>query len=124
MAPLAEVLARRLRAGGVFVCVDTLRLGPTERPLLDQVAVGLREHLWGAVEPGEPQPWAQWWQEARAEAGFAELISRRDRKFAGIPARQGEVTLAMTLDAFERAGFAEVGVLGQTADNHVLAAVR
>jgi SAM-dependent methyltransferase len=120
---LATTLAARLRPGGVFVNVDTLRLGPDDVPRLDELAVSLRQHIWDGSHAAGVESWQAWWDSARAEPAFAGLLAERDRRQVG--GNPGPaITLPGMVAALRAAGFAEVGVLAQTADKHTLAAIR
>lgn len=129
-AELARVLARRIRPDGVFVNLDTLRLG-VEVPRLSALAANLRDHSWdgspatreAADDEVGREDWASWWAEARVEPAFAELFAERDR-LAAAPTESAPVTLPEMTEALRSAGFAEVGVLGQTADKHLIVAIR
>ncbi|MFC0626656.1 class I SAM-dependent methyltransferase [Kribbella deserti] len=123
LGEVARDLARRIRPGGVFLNADTMRLGPTEVPRLDAVAVRLRNEIWESSHASGVEDWASWWDAARAEPAFAELLERREAAFG--QRRQGrEITLRDSVEALQKAGFAEVAVLGQVADKHLLAAIR
>ncbi|GAA1551466.1 class I SAM-dependent methyltransferase [Kribbella sancticallisti] len=117
---LAAVLARRLRTGGVFVNLDTLELG-AEVPRLSALAARLRDHAWDGATAHED--WQNWWAAAQAEPAFAELHTERDR-LAIAPTEAAPVTLAEMTAALRSAGFAEVGVLRQVADKHLVVALR
>ncbi|MFC0624128.1 class I SAM-dependent methyltransferase [Kribbella deserti] len=133
-AGLAEVLARRIRPDGVFVNLDTLRLG-AEVPRLSELAASLRDHGWDGSPPSTPsaqggsaassadEDWASWWAAARAEPAFAQLLAERDR-LAIAPTEASPVTLPEMIESLRAAGFAEVGVLRQTADKHLVVAIR
>jgi SAM-dependent methyltransferase len=120
---LAQTMARRIRPGGVFLNADTMRLGPSDVPRLDALAVELRDEIWAASHASGVEDWASWWAAAAAEPAFAELHAERDRRFAD-RGKSREITITDTLESFRKAGFAEVGVLGQVADKHLFAAIR
>ncbi|TDD49569.1 class I SAM-dependent methyltransferase [Kribbella antibiotica] len=120
---LAQTLSRRIRPGGVFLNADTMRLGPAEVPQLDALAVELRDEIWAESHAAGVEDWATWWQAAAEEPAFADLLAERERRFAD-RARGREITLTDTLESFRKAGFAEVAVLGQVADKHLVAAIR
>ncbi|WP_237745031.1 class I SAM-dependent methyltransferase [Kribbella catacumbae] len=121
---LAVVLANRLPPDGVFVNIDTMRLGEESGPRLDHLAVALREHLWDGDNPVEVEGWQGWWTAARAEPAFATLLAERDRRLISPDPDQAPITLADMTNAFRSAGFAEVGVLAQEADKHTFVAIR
>lgn len=121
---VAEVLARRIRPGGVFVNVDTLRLGPDVVPRLDELAASLRQHFWDGSHASGIEDWRSWWDAARAEPAFADLLAERDRRLVGPDPDRPPVTLPGMTSALRAAGFAEVGVIAQTADKHTLTAIR
>ncbi len=120
---LAQTLARRMRPGAVFVNADTMRLGPSDVPRLDALAVSLRDEIWAESHASGIEDWAAWWEAAGEEPQFADLLAERDRRFAD--RNQGrEITITDTLESFRKAGFAEVAVLGQVADKHLFTAIR
>jgi hypothetical protein len=100
-----------------------MRLGPSEVPRLDALAVELRNQIWAESHAAGVEDWQTWWDAAAAEPAFAELLAERDRRFADRAASR-EITLTDTLESFRKAGFTEVGVLGQVADKHLVAAIR
>ncbi|MGZ0148279.1 class I SAM-dependent methyltransferase [Kribbella sp. WER1] len=120
---VAQVLARRVRSGGVFLNADTMRLGPVDVPRLDAVAVELRNRIWADSHAAGVEDWAGWWDAAAAEPAFGELLAERARRFADRGTSR-DITLTDTVEAFGKAGFAEVAVLGQVADKHLFAAIR
>ncbi|WP_327640495.1 class I SAM-dependent methyltransferase [Kribbella sp. NBC_00482] len=120
---LARTLARRIRPGGVFLNADTMRLGPAEVPQLDAVAVELRNQIWADSHAAGIEDWKSWWDAAAEEPAFTTLLSERERRFAD-RSKSRDITLTDTLEAFRKAGFAEVAVLGQVADKHLFTAVR
>jgi SAM-dependent methyltransferase len=123
LSEVAEVLGRRMRPGGVFVNVDTMRLGPGERPRLDQLAVDLRQHIWDGSHADGIEDWASWWAAAREVPAFAGLVAERDRRLQD--RWQGPaITLTDMHEAFRKAGFAETGILAQVADKHTFVAIR
>lgn len=123
LTTLARTLAVRIRPGGVFLNADTMRLGPVEVPRLDAVAVELRERIWSASHADGVEDWESWWSAAAAEPAFAGLLERRERVFAD-RATSRDITLTDSFEAFRKAGFTEVAVLGQVADKHLFAAIR
>ncbi|ONI74546.1 hypothetical protein BWI15_11735 [Kribbella sp. ALI-6-A] len=123
LGPLMETLARRLRPGGVLIIADTFRLGPQNRPRLDQLAVDLRRHLWDGDCDAGTETWTQWWESARAEPAFDELFRQREQAVAGLADHEDELTLDLVTAALEQAGFSEVATVDQTADHHLIAAV-
>jgi len=120
---LAQTLAQRIRPGGVFLNADTMRLGPTDVPRLDAVAVAIRDEIWAASHASGVEDWASWWAAAADVPEFAELLAERERRFAGRD-RTREITITDTVESFRKAGFAEVAVLDQVGDKHLFAAVR
>jgi SAM-dependent methyltransferase len=125
--PLVATLASRLRPGGVLVIADTLRLDPHQRPQLDRLAIDLRQHLWdgGQATPNaNAETWADWWQSAHTEPAFENLLNQRAKALAALAEPESEVTLPTLTAALTSAGFAEVGPLYQSADHHVIAAIR
>jgi SAM-dependent methyltransferase len=124
LGPLMNTLAKRLRTGGVLVVADTFRLGPQDRPRLDQLAADFREHLWDGGGDADTETWDQWWKAARTEPAFEELFHHRDTAVIGLVDHKAELTLDMVTVALGQAGFTEIATLGQTADHHLIAAVR
>ncbi|ADB33129.1 Methyltransferase type 11 [Kribbella flavida DSM 17836] len=122
--PLLTTLANRLRPGGILLIADTFRLGRQHRPRLDQLAVDLRQHHWDGEGTAGAETWTQWWQAARAEPAFEQLFRQRDKALAGVVDHQAELTVSMVTIALEHAGFSEIATLDQTADHHLIAAVR
>jgi SAM-dependent methyltransferase len=123
LSTLAQTLAQRIRPGGVFLNADTMRLGPTEVPRLDALAVDLRNQIWSASHAAGVEDWQTWWDAAAAEPAFTDLLAERTRRFAD--RHQGrDITLTDTLESFRKAGFTEVAVLSQVADKHLLTAIR
>ncbi|TWD82145.1 methyltransferase family protein [Kribbella amoyensis] len=123
LTTLAQTLATRIRPGGVFLNADTMRLGPTEVPRLDELAVALRDQIWTDSHAAGVEDWATWWNAAAEEPAFAGLLAERERRFADRHKGRA-ITLTDTQNAFHKAGFAEVAVLGQVADKHLFAAIR
>ncbi|MEU4389879.1 class I SAM-dependent methyltransferase [Kribbella sp. NPDC023855] len=125
LGPLLATLASHLRPGGVLVIADTLRLDPHQRPQLDRLAVDLRQHLWdGGGAPANAETWTDWWQSAHTEPAFKTLLNQRASALATLTEPETAVTLPMLMNALASAGFTEVGPLYQSADHHVIAAVR
>lgn len=123
LAAVAQTLARRIRPGGVFLNADTMRLGPDEVPRLDALAVALRDQIWAESHAAGIEDWASWWEAAAAEPAFTELLRQREERFAD-RWKGRDITLTDAIEAFRKAGFTEVGVLAQTADKHLFAAIR
>jgi SAM-dependent methyltransferase len=123
LTALAQTLAQRITPGGVFLNADTMRLGPTEVPRLDALAVELRDRIWSTSHANGVEDWATWWETAAAEPAFADLLAEREARFKDRHTGR-DITLTDTVEAFRKAGFAEVAVLGQVADKHLFAAIR
>lgn len=117
---VALVLAERLRPGGVVVNYDTI-LADGSAPRLARLAADLNEAAWEQADAAED--WTAWWDAARAEPEFAELLAERDRRFGHIEHGPG-LTLEESVTAFTSAGFAEVGTVTQWADRRMLVAIR
>lgn len=117
---VALVLAERLRPGGVVVNYDTI-LSDGSAPRLARLAADLNEAAWEQADAAED--WTAWWDAARAEPEFAELLAERDRRFGHIEHGPG-LTLEESVTAFTSAGFAEVGTVTQWADRRMLVAIR
>lgn len=84
----------------------------------------LRRHLWDGEGTANGETWAEWWQSARAEPAFERLLQRRDEVLAELAQPEAGVTLPILTNALTAAGFAEIASLQQTADHHVIAAIR
>lgn len=123
LTTLAQTLAQRVRPGGVFLNADTMRLGPAEVPRLDALAVALRDQIWSASHANGVEDWETWWKAAAAEPAFTALLAERETRFADRH-KGRDITLTDTVEAFRKAGFTEVAVLGQVADKHLFAAIR
>lgn len=123
LTTLAQTLAERIRPGGVFLNADTMRLGPTEVPRLDALAVELRDEIWSASHANGVEDWETWWKAAATEPAFTELLAEREERFKDRHTGR-DITLTDTVEAFRSAGFAEVAVLGQVADKHLFTAIR
>ncbi|WP_433166539.1 class I SAM-dependent methyltransferase [Kribbella sp. CA-247076] len=122
LSTLAQTLARRIRPGGVFLNADTMRLGPTEVPRLDALAVDLRNQIWSDSHAAGVEDWQTWWDAAAGEPAFTALLAERERRFADRH-KGRDITLPDTLESFHKAGFTEVAILGQVADKHLFAAI-
>lgn len=123
--PLLATLASRLRPGGILVIADTLRLDPNQRPQLDRLAVDLRQHLWdGGGAPANAETWTEWWQSAHTEPAFKNLLNHRAKALAALTEPEFAVTLPTLTAALTTAGFTETAALHQSADHHVIAAIR
>lgn len=122
LGPLAEVLAARLRPGGVFVNHDSLP-GDEAEPRLRAVTLALRRDAAAAAHAAGAEDWEHWWAAAGEVAEFRPLIAERDRRFGA--RRHGEGTsLTEHVEALRKAGFAEVGTVTQWADRRMLVAIR
>jgi SAM-dependent methyltransferase len=116
-------LARRLRAGGLFLDGDRLAWGP-ECPTFDRFAERIRHrHHRGYGSALGLRAWERWWSEAARVPALAEAFLEHDRRRAGHPEVR-DAPLGTHLRALRRAGFREVGVLWQNQEDRVLAAVR
>ena len=114
---LAEVLA----PGGLLLNADHLPVGrgriaaaSHERKQLESSAK--------LAEPG-PESWEQYWQAARAEPAFADLLAERERRFAN-RRRAEPVPVEFHREALIAAGFAEVGEVWRDHDDAILLAMR
>lgn len=120
---LADVLAAKLRPGGVFLNYDSMPLPPDEHPRLSTLATKLRHEHAAEQQSRGAQDWQSWWGLARSEPAFEQLLARRDEVFGqrspGPPVPRDEMVRALR----ER-GFAEVDTLAQSADRHLLVAIR
>lgn len=116
-----------IRPGGVFLNGDNMPFGPG-LPSFTK----LREWKRQTVSSEESfaargqENWEQWWAALGREAGAADLLAERARRFAW---RTGERDWTppiydVHVAALRDAGFREVGTIWQRIDNHVLMAVR
>lgn len=125
LQPLLATLASHLRPGGVLVIADTLRLDPHQRPQLDRLAVDLRQHLWdGGQATPNTETWTDWWQSVHTEPTFKGLLNQRAEALAALTEPELEVSLPTLTAALTTAGFTETAPLHQSADHHVIAAIR
>lgn len=120
---LADVLTAKLRPGGVFLNYDSMPLSPDENPRLSTLATKLRHEHADEQHTRGARDWQSWWQLARSEPAFEQLLTRREQIFGqrtpGPPAPRDEMVRAL-----RSRGFAEVDTLAQSADRHLLVAIR
>lgn len=72
---------------------------------------------------GDIPDWAGWWDRFREVDGFADLITERDRRFAG-GSDNLDVTPTFHTEALHVAGFAESGTMWQYFDDYVVYGLR
>lgn len=122
--PLLKALASHLRPGGVLVIADTVPLDPRSLPHLSQLAVALRPHLWNSEGSPTGESWPEWWQSAHTEPAFENLLDQRAEALAAVTEPETDVTLPTLTIALATAGFTEAAPLHQSADHHIIAAIR
>jgi trans-aconitate methyltransferase len=120
---LAEVLATKLRPGGVFLNYDSLPLSAEENPRLAAFARALRHEHARSQHARGVQDWESWWEAARNEPAFADLLAQRDRVFASRRSPSG-IGFQDMVRALRDNGFAEVDTLAQDAERRLLVAIR
>jgi SAM-dependent methyltransferase len=114
-------LADLVRPGGLFLNAEHLLVGPTGGRLAE-LTEQLRQTLTQReVRPGET--WDAWWQSARAEAGFADLLAERARVFHDHPHHE-HISAQFHEAALTLAGFAETAVVWRYLDDAILAGLR
>jgi hypothetical protein len=136
LARLYHQIGSLVREGGVFLNGDTFRFGPRQptcRRLGDALERQTRDTSHGFQGI---QDWEGWWGALEAEPTLADLFAERRRRFAWqtrepgkrFSSRPSDGTSAPIIDFHEaallNAGFREVGVIWQHAENRVLMAVR
>lgn len=122
LGPLAQVLATRLRPGGVFVNYDSM-LGDPAQPRLRDLSAALRRDHDGEAQAAGAEDWEHWWADAAKVDAFLPLLAERDLRFGERRHGQGS-TLTRHGDALREAGFAEVDTLTQWAERRLLVAIR
>ena len=115
-----KTLAGLLRPGGVFVDGDHLPIG---EPVLDELAVHVRQGAAARAGVTGNEDWAGWWAAAASEPAFAELVGERTKRSVE---HHGSNLLSVTQhrDLLLAAGFASAGTVWQSGDDQVLVAVR
>ncbi|OZM78135.1 trans-aconitate 2-methyltransferase [Pseudonocardia sp. MH-G8] len=121
---LVAGLAATLRPGAVFVNYDTLPLDAAT-PRLRALAEEHRQALAaGALASSGADDWAGWWEGLRAAQLYPAEFTERERRFGARAADHRGATLGEFTAALRGAGFAEVAVMRQVADRHLLVAIR
>lgn len=117
-------LAKLLRPGGIFLNGDHLAYAPEEAALTELSTTA--RHRREAEERHRPgaEDWEEWWTHLRAAGGRERLFQERDRRFPGVHGEEPGASLAGHTAALRDAGFPTVGVIWQTFDNRVIAALR
>lgn len=112
-------LGRLVRRNGVFLDGDYF---PSGSPALDRLA----RNVWKrreAYRSWKRSLWSRWWKEtARIPALRAEFAEQKRRN--AVHPRHSDLPLAVHVDALERAGFREVGVVWADFGDSILYARR
>ncbi len=119
---LYKNLAGVMAEGGLFMNADHQ---PGQAPRLEELGRKLREE-WQTSNfnrPGGAEDWEQYWQAARSEPAFRELLAERDRRF---PDREHghEATVNFHREALFAAGFKEAGEVWRHQNDAIMAAIR
>jgi SAM-dependent methyltransferase len=120
LAALYTRLARRLRPGGVFVNGDHM---PTANTRINDLARTVRTARAERAGVSQNEEWGQWWDAVRADPALGALV---DQRSSSAIAHHGgnSLSVAEQADLLRQAGFAEVGTVWQSGDDHVLVAIR
>lgn len=115
-----EILAARIRPGGLFVNGDHLPTGDAE---LDGLAEAVKQGRAARAGVTENEDWGSWWTAIGAEPQLAALVNERSQRAL---AHHGGNALSATEHAnlLKTAGFRTAGPLWQSGDDHVLVAIR
>lgn len=123
---LYKNLAGVMAEGGIFLNADHQ---PGKSVRLDELGSKLLQD-WqkpnftrGANNPEGVEDWGQYWQAARAEPAFREILAERDRRF---PKREHghEASVAFHQEALLAAGFKETCEVWRYHNDAILAAIR
>lgn len=114
-------LAALLAPGGLFLNADHF---PTGAPTLDPPSRALLDAQKDAnfAQPGM-ETWYAYWDDARAEPAFADLIAERDRRF-GERQPSPYKTVAFHREALLASGFREVSEIWRFYEDAVLVGLR
>ncbi|HEX6341105.1 class I SAM-dependent methyltransferase [Umezawaea sp.] len=113
-------LAAAIRPGGVLVNGDHLH---DERPALRELAEVVRHRRAERAGVVENEEWSAWWDAVRADPELSGAFTG-ERPRAENDGRGNGLSARWHVEALRRAGFAEVGVVWQSGDDHVVVAVR
>jgi SAM-dependent methyltransferase len=125
LSALYAELATVLRPGGLLLNGDHMREDAAKAPTLVRLGRALIEREERRCAPqGRAESWTGWWAAAKADAGLAGLVARRealslDSEHHG----SGSGLLSVQVTALRAAGFTEIGTLWQRGDNRLLCAV-
>jgi len=120
LARVYRTLADRLRPGGVFVNGDHVMTGD---PVLDELAVLVREGRAARAGVTENEDWGAWWAAVAADPELAGLFGERSQR-AVAHHGSNELTALEHADLLRAVGFRAAGPVWQTGNDHVLVAVR
>ena len=114
-------LAGLLAEGGVFLNADHF---PTGAATLDGLGKGILGDIQAAnfASPGS-EDWAAYWDAARAEPAFADLLAERERRFNDRP-RVISPRIAYHHEALRAVGFRETAEVWRRHQDAILAALR
>lgn len=114
-------LASLLKEGGLFLNADHLPIGERQLDeLVKQLSLATREA--NLVKAGA-ESWEQYWEVARQEPAFAELLAERDRRFADRKSDR-DLTVNFHHEILKLAGFREVGEIWRYYNDAILVAIR
>lgn len=116
-------LASVLRPGGVFLDGDHCRFPgqPRLKAAARRIAEVARSRH--APTPETSETWDQWWEAARSEPAFVEMVAERDR-IGHAHQDRAEISEAEHARKLFAAGFSEAATVWQQGDDRILAAVR
>lgn len=117
-------LARRLRAGAIFLNGDSLPARPGEKSRIERLARAIRHRRSRDRARADAKPWSEWWRHVSREPGLSLEWSEHERRYPHPHGNGPSSGLTLHRRALRAAGFREVGVLWQDLDNRVLVAVR
>lgn len=120
LAQVYEVLATRLRPGGVFVNGDHLPLGD---PTLDALAKAVRQGRSARAGVTENEDWTDWWAAVGEDPTLAALVDERSQR-AVAHHGSNHLTVREHANLLQSAGFQTAAPLWQSGDDHVLVAIR
>jgi SAM-dependent methyltransferase len=118
-----RTLGDLLRPGGVFLNAEHLMAtSPSSR--LGSAMRSVRTRLTRA-ERSDGENWDAWWEAARAEPGFEDLLAERDLVFNEVHPRHDEyITTQFHEAALTIAGFSETAVVWRFLDDTIVGAIR
>jgi SAM-dependent methyltransferase len=118
---LYEAIGRLLGQGGVFVISDRVPDGPLRVRRLSSEAQRRRLHRSTASPEGES--WQAFWNDARAEPRFAELLAVREARVGARTPLAGR-SLSLHERWLRAAGFGDVGEVWRCHESALLLAMR